>query len=64
MPAIYEVTITQKGLTLRAKSEAAGNGIEFSRIVVGDGEHDSGEELLSLQYLKQPKQETGFSGKK
>ena len=64
MPAIYEVTITQKGLNLRAKSEAAGNGIEFTRLVAGDGEHDSGEDLLSLQDLKHPIQETGFSGKK
>ena len=63
MPALYNITITSKGLNLRARAEAEELVLQFTKVAIGNGDYDGSEDLMSLTDLKSKKQELGINSK-
>ena len=63
MPALYNMTITTKGLNLRARAEAEELVLQFTKVAIGNGDYDGSEDLMSLADLKSKKQELGINSK-
>ena len=63
MPALYNMTITTKGLNLRARAEAEELVLQFTKVAIGNGDYDGSEDLMPLTDLKSKKQELGINSK-